>query len=612
MRQLHNRHRRRRQAAIQDLTPWLLVVCLAGCVRTEGQARPAALPPPGAMPASLAAPVDRAIDAMWTSFDAAAAQGHVDVIGPTWRLAGNAAFDAALDRVHDRLASSGFDATHLRFEAYDGGGHGWSHEVGTLAIVRDGAPDEVVLSRDTHRVALAINSFSTPAGGTVARLVDVGRGTRPEDFANVDLKGAVVLGDGSIGQLWRRAVGEGGAIGVVSTQLGDYVNPDPPGTATPTPRDEWDILQWGSVPYDDTHRGFGFKASPRAAATIRRAMAAAGPDGVRVRVTAETSFSEKPARMLIAEIPGTTAPDERIVVAAHVQEPGAGDNASGVATLVETVRALDQSIREGRVPAPARTITFLWLEEISGSREWIRAHPDEAAATKYMFSLDMTGEDVTKTGGSFLVERYPDPAAVWDRPWDPHSEWGRGNVRAASLRGDLINDLHLSVLERVASKSGWAVSTNPYEGGSDHTVFGSAGVPSLLDWHFTDRYYHTSMDTPDKTSGAEMRNVGTGVAASAWVLASADAAMARDVATLVAEAGRARIDLETREGAKLAATEKDETAAEAREQEILAAWRQWYAEAVQSASRLVVGPATADFAAAVQQLAAPFQSPSGS
>ena len=42
-----------------------------------------------------------------------------------------------------------------------------------------------------------------------------------------------------------------------------------------------------------------------------------------------------------------------------------------------------------------------------------------------MFSLDMTGEDVRKTGGSFLIERYPDPGAVWDRPWDPHTEWGR-------------------------------------------------------------------------------------------------------------------------------------------------------------------------------------------
>ena len=87
------------------------------------------------------------------------------------------------------------------------------------------------------------------------------------------------------------------------------------------------------------------------------------------------------------------------------------------------------------MPPPGRTLTFLFLNEISGSRRWIQAHPDDAKQVKYMFSLDMTGEDVAKTGGSFLVERYPDPGAVWDRPWDPHSEWGRGNVRAESAQG---------------------------------------------------------------------------------------------------------------------------------------------------------------------------------
>lgn len=94
---------------------------------------------------------------------------------------------------------------------------------------------------------------------------------------------------------------------------------------------------------------------------------------------------------------------------------------------------------------------MLWLEEIGGSRRWLMDHPDEAKNVRYMFSMDMTGEDVRKTGGSFLIERWPDPGAVWDRPWDPHSEWGRGNVRAEQLKGDLINDLHLAVCLRGAT-----------------------------------------------------------------------------------------------------------------------------------------------------------------
>ena len=101
------------------------------------------------------------------------------------------------------------------------------------------------------------------------------------------------------------------------------------------------------------------------------------------------------------------------------------------------------------------------------------------------------------------------------------------------------------------------MKTNPYEGGSDHTVFGQAGVPSVLDWHFTDRYYHTNFDTPDKTSPEEMRNVGVAVGASAWLLASTGESVATEVAKVVAAAGRDRIAVEEREGAKLAAAATD-------------------------------------------------------
>ncbi len=265
---------------------------------------------------------------------------------------------------------------------------------------------------------------------------------------------------------------------------------------------------------------------------------------------------------------------------------------------------MSAAIRQKKIAAPARTLTFLFLNEISGSRRWLQDHPDDAKQVKYMFSLDMTGEDVTKTGGTFLIERYPDPGAVWERPWDPHSEWGKGNVRAESLKGDLINDAHFAVVQRVARKSKWVVTTNPYEGGSDHTVFGQAGVPSLLDWHFTDRYYHTNFDTPDKTSPAEMRNVGVAVGATAWLFASASESVALDVAKVVAAAGHDRITVEEREGAKLAAAAADQTAARAREATILAAWKKWYGEAVRSASRLVTGAPTLAFNEELNRLAA--------
>jgi hypothetical protein len=90
------------------------------------------------------------------------------------------------------------------------------------------------------------------------------------------------------------------------------------------------------------------------------------------------------------------------------------------------------------------------------------------------------------------------------------------------------------------------------------------------------------------------------------VLASGDEPAALAVARLVSDAGRARIELETREGAALAEADANTAAARAREAEILAAWRRWYREAVESVARLVVGEPTPAFGPELERLAAPF------
>jgi aminopeptidase YwaD len=521
---------------------------------------------------ALATRLQPVIDRVWNGFDRREAMTTVELASKHWRLPGNEGYDATLDHVAKRVGTT-------QFEVAEGPSAGWDHSVGTLSLVKPGQPDQVILSKARERLALAINSYST--NGTVeAPLVDVGRG-QAADFEGKDVKGAVVIGDADLGGLFRQAVVQRGALGVISTSLARYISDDP------------DVLQWGSIPRDAERKAFGFKASRRADETLRAALKT-GPQRVKVEVV--STFAEKPERTLIHEIRGTTLPDERIVIVAHVQEPGANDNASGVATLQELAVALSTAIKAGTIAAPARTITFLWLNEISGSRAWLQRHADKVPGVKYMFSMDMTGQDVAKTGGSFLVERWPDPGAVWSRAWDPNSEWGRGNVRKESLKGDLINDLHLAVCERVAAKAGWVVKTNPYEGGSDHTVFGTAGIPSLLNWHFTDRYYHTNLDTPDKTSPDEMRNVGVAVATTAWLMASSDEAMSLEVAELVAKAGRIRIVVEQRDGAAL----PDHADA-------LAAWRVWSAEAVRSVARLIVTKPSAAFTERVETLAASLQ-----
>jgi aminopeptidase YwaD len=514
----------------------------------------------------------------------------------SWRIAGNPGFNASIDHIRDRLVKAGYSSEssagvgRLRVDEFQNRSPGWDYTVGTVSIQGpdDPAQPDVVISRERDRVSLCINSFSTAEGGVTARLVDVGA-ARDGDLAGKDLRGAVVLGDASVGRLWQQAVKARGAIGVISTSIAPYIRPADP--AAFTREEQKDVLQWDSIPYDPALKAFGFKSSWRAASRLRERLRA-GP--VRVRVEVKSTFYDGPNRSLVAEIPGRSRPDERIVMVAHIQEPGANDDASGCATLLGLARALAEAVSAGALPPPARTLTFMWVDEVRGSQQWLSDRPAEAKGVQYMFALDMTGEDTSKTGGTFLIEKQPDPSAVWERPSDPHTEWGASEVKAETLKGSLLNDLHLAICEHRARSTGWVVKTNPYEGGSDHTPFTNAGIPALLDWHFTDRYYHTNQDTPDKVSADEMRHVGISVATSAWFLASADDRDALAVAELVEAAGLRRLALEREQGATLIAAAADRAVVEAREREVVEAWLKWYREALDTVLRLAIdGPSTA-------------------
>src|SRR5688500_19103906 len=81
---------------------------------------------------------------------------------------------------------------------------------------------------------------------------------------------------------------------------------------------------------------------------------------------------------LVANVRGRSLPDERFVFSAHVQEPGANDNATGVGTLAEMARTAAELIQQKKF-VPKRTITFLWGDEIVSTDRYIK---DDAARAK--------------------------------------------------------------------------------------------------------------------------------------------------------------------------------------------------------------------------------------
>jgi aminopeptidase YwaD len=287
---------------------------------------------------------------------------------------------------------------------------------------------------------------------------------------------------------------------------------------------------------------------------------------------------------VIAEVRGTEVPKERFVFSAHAQEPGSNDNASGVGALVEMARVLGVFSRSGSV-RPRRTLTMIFGNEIAQTRNYLAADSVRTRDVKWGLSLDMVGEDTEKTGGTFLIEKMPDPSAVWTRGADKHSEWGGSPLAKDRIVPHYFNDFLLFRAQEQAAATGWVVNTNPFEGGSDHTPFLTAKKPGVLFWHFTDQFYHTDGDRIEMVSPVTLKNVGVTALVSALTLASANEPLARRIVAHTELAAIARLDKELALSQKAIAEGKPR----AGEVEILQTWTDYYVGAFDATREIEVG-----------------------
>ncbi|HEV8195930.1 MAG TPA: M28 family peptidase, partial [Gemmatimonadales bacterium] len=291
-----------------------------------------------------------------------------------WRVAGNTGFNATIARVAGILDSAGFvleerakptDRLTYRIEHRPMREPTWEPVDGALTIVGQPVP---VLRYATNRHMLGMYSVSTPTGGVEAELVDVGKGSAA-DLAGKDVSGRIVLGDMSLRALWTEMVRKRGALGVLAYSMPAYTRPEVNQTS----------IQFTGIPYDSLHTGWGIPLSFAARATLRSALAR-GP--VRVRAELSTRIYRSDELTLIADVRGARAPNDRLVFSAHIQEPGANDNASGVGDLAEMARVTASLVRSGR-ENPGRSITFLWGEEIASTDRYLKEDSARTAGVRW-------------------------------------------------------------------------------------------------------------------------------------------------------------------------------------------------------------------------------------
>jgi aminopeptidase YwaD len=460
----------------------------------------------------------------------AAAKRTVEALSLNHRMRGSKGYEAAAALIRDQLKDYGLKEVEILAFPADGkifygtqrSRPAWNASFAELwEQERSGGKwrdSERIASWADQPITLAQDSVG---GAAEAELVDVGAGTSARDYEGQDVRGKLVLTSSQPGAVAHLAVTERGAAGIVSwaqNQKSGWWG------------DDKSLIRWGHLDtWEDP--SFAFMVSPARALAWQARLA----KGETVRLRARVEAGRTPGAYLIptAVIPGKDRAHE-IVLSCHLDHPspGANDNASGCAGILEVARSLNRLIAEGRLPQPRRTIRFVWPCEVECTIALLNARPEVPKRTLAAIHLDMIGGNSDITHGTLKVEGSPPslPSFVSDvgfaigRRVDDQS-------RLYAERGEAA----MPLLEAEGTKNALHARIGGFSEGSDHQVWaeGSWRVPVIYIADWPDIYIHTNKDVPGNLDATKMKRAIFIAASSAWVLANLSEANASDLSGVV-------------------------------------------------------------------------------
>lgn len=431
------------------------------------------------------------------------------------RMRGSKGYKRAASYIETQLALAGLD--HVETLSFPADGEifygtqrsrpAWNAEGAELWQLSDNGTRTLIARYADNPVILAQDSVS---GDVEAELVDIGAGTREADYTGKDIKGKLVLTSSQPGAAAPLAITKYGATGIISYAQNQK-------TAWWKADDR--LIRWGHMDSFGAHKTFGIMVSLRQARAFQKTLA----DGKSVRLKAMAKADRSPGSYDIvhARINGSS-PDhkgEAVAFSCHLdhQRPGANDNASGCATILEIARALSLGIKAGTIMRPARPILFFWPPEIEGTIALLNARPDLTSSIKSVIHMDMVGGGPT-TKAIFRVSRGP--------------------MSVPSYVNDIAESIALAVndqTEKFASgmevpypliaqdggREALGAITGRFSLGSDHQIYSdsSFAVPSIYLHDWPDRFIHTNFDTPANIDPTKLKRAGFIGAASALTVA---------------------------------------------------------------------------------------------
>lgn len=457
---------------------------------------------------------DREVSALAAEISGESAMRNLEGFSRHHRMRGSRGFRNAADQIVAELKRYGLADAHVDSLPADGtifygtqrSRPAWNAEFAELwELDANGTRVTRIASWDAAPITLAQDSESADV---TAELVDVGAGTADSHYAGKDVKGKIVLTSSQPEQVAPIAVVKLGAAGIVSSAQNQR---------TAWYGEDENLIRWGHVGTFTDYKTFAFMVSLKTARALQARLAR----GETIRLHAVVRAGQQPGSydLAMATIRGSELPDEEIIFSCHLDHPrpGANDNASGCASILEAARTLSKLIREERIPPPRRTLRFVWPPEIEGTLALLNGRPEITRKLKAAIHLDMVGGG-PNTKAIFHITR--GPASLPSFVHDVAATIGMF-VNEQTAQFAMTGSARWPLVAPTGGKEPLRAALVPLTLGSDHQIYGdsSFAIPAVYMNDWPDRYIHTNMDLPANIDPTKLGRAAFLAATTGYVLA---------------------------------------------------------------------------------------------
>ncbi|HSC44657.1 MAG TPA: M28 family peptidase [Candidatus Acidoferrum sp.] len=477
-----------------------VLACLASGVAVRGQ-KPPLLP-------------EKDVAALANELSGETAKRNLEGIARFHRQRGSKGFHEAAELVAEQLRAYGLgDAAILQFPADGKIFYGtqrsrpaWDADFAELWDVGSDRNTKLA-SYESEPVVLAEDSETADV---TTDLIDVGAGTKDGDYTGKDIKGKLVLVSTQPDAVQDLAVGKFGAAGIISYAQNQK---------TAWSGENQDAIRWGHLETFSPNKTFAFMVSLKAAHAFQSRLAA----GEKIVLHAVVKAGQHPGNyeVVTATIPGSDPKmkDVEIAFSCHFdhQRPGANDNASGCASILEVARTLQKLIANKELAPPTRAIRFIFPPEIEGTAALLNGKPEFAKRIKAVIHMDMVGGG-PETKAVFHVTSGPAslPSFVHDVAW-AFAEW----VNKQSYQFAATGEATYPLIALAGGKEPLRAEYSAFSMGSDHEVYqdSSFGIPTIYMNDWPDRFIHTNLDSAANIDSTKLKRAALIGAASGYFLA---------------------------------------------------------------------------------------------